>query len=96
MNHQNYLWKFHWDCGRAGEIEGLFIATEQEVESIVGQGVYFGEVLGKHSEVRRTIDPGEITKVEVNSATVDELFKVCGSTVCGYNPLEYLEEEEEE
>ena len=54
------LWKFHWDCGRAGDVEGLFIATEEEVENLIGSEVYFGEILGKHSEVYGTVEKGHL------------------------------------
>jgi len=91
----NKLWKFHWDCGRSGEIEGLFIATEEDVKTTIGCEVDFGECLGKHSEVYGTIDDGEITEVEVSQGTLDELYKVFGSTVSGYNPMHYLREDEE-
>jgi hypothetical protein len=92
----NYLWKFYWDCGRSGEVEGLFVATEDEVNAVIGQGVYFGEILGKHSEVRGTIDEGEITKVNLDTETVEKVSKILGSTWSGYNPLEYLEESDDE
>ena len=64
------LWKFHWDCGRQGDLDGVFIATEEEVQSLVGQEVYFGEVLGKHSEVYGTIEQGEITMITNNAEAV--------------------------
>jgi|DEB19_MinimDraft_2_1074335.scaffolds.fasta_scaffold24464_4 hypothetical protein len=92
----NKLWKFNWDCGRQGELEGLFIATQEEVDDAIGCEVQFGECLGKHSDVYGTIDDGEITEVEVSQVTLDELHKVFGSTISGYNPLHYIEESEED
>lgn len=91
-----YLWKFSWDCGRQGEIEGLFVATEDEVNNLVGKHVYFGEALGKHSEVSGTIEDGEITKVELDSEIVEKVATVLGKTWSGYNPLSYCNSEEKE
>jgi len=90
---EKYLWRFNWDCGRQGELEGLFVATEQEVKSLIGQEVYFGEVLGKHSEIFGTIEENEVKKVDLDSETVEKVTKVLGDIWSGYNPLEYLPDE---
>jgi hypothetical protein len=84
------LWKFEWDCGRQGDLEGLFVATEQEVQELIGQQVNFGEVLGKHSEIYGDIEEGEITKVDLGSETVEKVTKILGDTWSGYNPLKYI------
>jgi hypothetical protein len=93
---EKYLYKFYWDCGRNGEIEGLFIATETEVTEAIGNQVYLGEVLGKHSEVYGTLEECDVKKVDVSYATLAELEDKFGDTISGYNPLEYLSEEEDE
>ena len=87
------LWKFKWECGRMGDIEGLFIATKKEVDSVIGIEVYFGEVLGKHSEIYGTIDEGEIIECDASDATIEELEDMFGLSVCGYNPLDYISED---
>ena len=74
----------------------MFIAEEKEVKDLIGKEVNFGEALGKHSEVYGTIEEGEITEVKVSETTVKEMEEVIGTTISGYNPLEYQEEEEEE
>lgn len=91
----NNLYRFYWNCGRMGDVEGIFIATEEEVEAALGKTVYFGEILGKHSEIYGELDRGDLTKLEVSDTTVSELLAVVGKTVSGYNPLEYLQEEDE-
>jgi hypothetical protein len=93
---EKYLYKFEWDCGRSGELEGLFIATEPEVSEAIGKQVYFGEVLGKHSEVYGNLEEGDVTKIKVSSSTLAELEEKFGYTISGYNPLGYLSEEEDE
>lgn len=88
---ERFLWKFEWDCGRQGVLNGLFVATEQEAQELIGQQVNFGEVLGKHSEVYGDIEEGEIIKVDLDSKTVEKVTKIIGdSTWSGYNPLEYV------
>ncbi len=91
-----FLYKFHWDCGRMGDLEGLFFASPEEVEELEGKEVYFGEVLGKHSEVFGIIEPGEISIVQnITEETRKELFSAFGETVSGYNPVEkYMERKE--
>jgi hypothetical protein len=88
---EKYLWKFHWDCGGEGDVDGLFVATESEVNELIGKEVYFGEILGKHSEVYGAIDEGEIVKIEVDPKAVEQITNVLGETWEGYNPLEYIE-----
>lgn len=84
------LYKFYWDCGRQGEVEGMFIAEEKEVQEIIGEEVYFGEILGKHSEVYGTIEEGEIEEIQVSETTIKEMEEIIGATISGYNPLNYV------
>lgn len=60
------LYKFNVDCGRMGELEGAFEADESQIENLIGQDVYFGEVLGKHSEIRCEIKPEYITLIDAD------------------------------
>lgn len=85
-----YLYKFYWDCGRSGDLEGLFVATEEEIKNAIGSEVYFGEVLGKHSEVHGTLEEGDIRKLEVSPEAVEEVSKYLGKGWSGFNPLNYL------
>ena len=45
------LFKMDFDCGRMGNLEGVFIADTEDVEYLVNNkiSVYFGEVLGKNT-----------------------------------------------
>lgn len=85
------LYNFEFDCGRQGHLSGAFIATDEEIQSIIGKEVYFGEVLGKHSEVYGTIEESEITLVTDDEKVVSVLKEKRFSS--GYNPLDYFEEE---
>lgn len=82
------LYKFFWDCGRAGSLEGAFIADSADIASILGKEVYFGEALGKHSEIYGIVEADDIELVSDDSAVVSALR---GFSV-GYNPLDYLQE----
>ena len=89
------LYSFYWDCGRMGDLQGLFVATPEQIESAIGRQAYFGEVLGKHSEIYGSIDRENITLVSNDHEKVKWLLEVTGGwdTISGFNPLEYLEEE---
>lgn len=93
---KNFLWKFMWDCGRQGCVEGLFVATEDQIQNLIGKSVYFGEILGKHSEIYGTIEDGECEKVDLDSDIVEKVTVILGETWSGYNPLEYLSDDDEE
>lgn len=88
------IYQFTWDCGRQGHVEGLFIAEKSEVEEVIGSSIYFGEILGKHSEIYGTLDEGDlIIKTEDQDfiCKFEELMGIT-DTISGYNPLHYIEE----
>ena len=95
------LYKFYWDVHSQGEIESLFIADDDEVEEVMGMNVYFGEVLGKHSEVYGTLDDGDLTIVTQEPRVIADLVRLFAGdrraqhgTICGLNPLHYLRDDE--
>jgi len=90
------LYQFFWDCGRMGDLDGLFVAKDIEVQSALGKSVCFGEVLGKHSEVSGTLDDADITVVSEDQEKIEWLVSVIGSpNISGFNPLDYINEDEE-
>ena len=84
------IYKFYWDRGRNGFLEGIFTAYEEDVLNIIGKRVYFGEVLGKHSEIDGDIDSKDITLITKDKEAV-QVFNGY-SLECGYNPFDYLSE----
>ena len=84
------MYKFFWDCGRMGKVESVFIAEENDVKNIIGKEVYFGDILGKYSEVCGIIEVGDVIEIKVSPITVEEMEKIIGSTISGYNPLAYM------
>jgi len=90
------LVQFFWDCGRMGDVEGLFVTTEEELERAYGKQVYFGEILGKHSEVYGTLDREDITLVTDDQDFITRIVDLLGTDLSGYNPLDKLQESDEE
>lgn len=90
------LYSFYWDVRRMGSVEGLFICDPETLESHYGDDVYFGEILGKHSEIYGTLDREDFELVSDDQEKVEWLFSLLGGSVSGYNPLDYLSEQEEE
>lgn len=85
------LYRFYWDCGRQGDVEGLFIATREEVLGSVGREAYFGEILGKHSEVFGELSLGDFELVSEDQEKIEWIEELLGTSISGYNPLDYLE-----
>jgi hypothetical protein len=86
------LWKFYWDCGRMRGHEDASQGTHAEVKAVVGKELHFGEVLGKHSEVFGMLEEKDVTWLTDDAAFVSKFEEYgCAS---GFNPLEYVQEEE--
>jgi hypothetical protein len=83
-----------------GSLEGIFISNPETVEKIFGKTIFFGEVLGKHSDIFCIIDSTDIKILNVRDSTVDDLLTAVATssqiyyTVSGINPLDYFENEE--
>ena len=89
------LYSFYWDCGRIGELDGLFIADDCVVAETIGKNIYFGEVLGKHSEIYGVLEEKDLKVLSEDADKVNWLFDLMqGYNVSGYNPLNYIEEGE--
>lgn len=85
------IYKFYWDIGRRGEVESTFIATAEDVEQIQGKHIYFGEILGKHSEVYGDIDQGDITLITDDQEFIAKFEAVMGEGWrTGHNPFDYV------
>lgn len=94
------LYKFRWDAYRNGRIESLFIADSEKVAQVMGMTVYFGEALGKHSDVRGTLDPEDLTVITQKPGIIADLFHIFAGdrwgrsgSLCGLNPLYHLRDE---
>lgn len=87
------VYRLTWDAGRMGTVKGIFTATDEEVTSAIGREVYFGEVLGKHSEIYGTLEAQEVTLVTDDADFVAAFDRFKCAT--GYNPLKYFREDQE-
>ena len=82
---QDVLYKFYWDCGRQGDVEGIFKAKRSFVESVIGNNVDFGDILGKHSDIYGNLDEEDL------EITSEDPIVVMNAPESGYNPLEYMQ-----
>lgn len=90
------IYRLNFDCGRMGNLHGLFIADSADVKALVEseKEIYFGEVLGKHSEIRGSIGSEEITLVTDEILPVEIFEKYNLSS--GYDPFDYIEEDNDD
>lgn len=89
QNETKGLYKLNFDCGRSGSLEGLFVANVGDVNFLIEKGweVYFGEVLGKHSEVCGPIEAVDIKLI----STDDNVIRIVTEheLESGHNPFNY-------
>lgn len=84
------VYAFFWDCHRSGTLNGMFVADDNDVKSAIGKDVYFGEVLGKHSDVYGDLEEKDFTVLSEDP----KIIEFIENFPSGYNPLNYLQEEE--
>lgn len=88
------LYKFHWEIKRMGDVTGVFVATDEEIDEIIGKTIYFGDVLGKHSEIYGILEKEDLKILSEDQDFIVKLIEVFkSSTINGYNPLHYIQEE---
>ena len=91
------LYKFELDYGRQGTLEGIFVSLESDFDRMIGNEVYFGEALGKHSEVSEVMTKDMFEEIDIPFEVLEILENKIGSTISGWNPVEmFMEEENEE
>lgn len=74
-----------------GSLTGIFVADKSRIEALIKSGdeIYFGEVLGKHSEICGPLAENEIALVS-DDPEIIKIFKDHDMS-CGFNPLEYYD-----
>lgn len=89
---RKYIWKMHIDCGRQGDLESTFIATQGTVDSLVGRPCVFSEPFGKYSEVSGTFDADHFTRIDCSkeAVAVVELLNILPT---GFYPFDYVTSE---
>lgn len=88
------IYKFHADCGRMGDLEGVFVRRKEDIKSVIGQTIYFGEVLGKHSDVYFPMEESHFTEVTTDENFI-KLFEDYNLST-GINPFDYDEDFDDE
>lgn len=89
----NILVRFELDYGREGSVNGLFVTTKEWMEALSGVTIYFGEILGKHSEV--WIDDFNWTEyctvLTDDQDKIEFLIDLLGSHISGYDPSDHFD-----
>lgn len=78
-----------FEAGRSGDLSGIFVDTDVRVKKLVEtkMNIYFGEVLGKHSEVVGPVAEKEIELI-TNDPTAVKMFETLKMQT-GFNPFHY-------
>ena len=83
------IYKFSKNYGRSGSLEGVFISTDTHVKKLISSKieVYFGEILGKHSEIWGTIEKKDVKLLtdDINAIELVEKYDLTN----GVNPFDY-------
>ena len=90
------IYKFTLDAGRLGYLHGIFCEETGTVAEVIERGgeLYFGEVLGKHSDIACDVDADCFDFVTDDQSAV-EAFERYG-LAHGYNPLRYIRDDEDD
>lgn len=89
----NTLYKMHADCGRMGDLYATFVSTPEQINNLIGTEVYFGEVLGKHSDITVTMKPEHFTVLTQDQNFINKFMEY--GLESGHVPFYYIEETEE-
>lgn len=79
-----------------GYLDGLFVATQEQVDEAIDKEIYFGEVLGKHSDIYGPLSKEDLEEIDIGEEAVAKIVAITGTTLSGYNPLEYYESAKED
>lgn len=84
------IFRLKFDCGRSGDLSGIFVAEKEHVNYLIENRVeiYFGEVLGKHSEVYGPIDSTDELAMVSDIVEHVEMFEGLDLET-GHNPFHY-------
>lgn len=86
------LWNFYVDRGRSGFIEGVFAATDESLEGLIGKSIYIDEPLGKHSEFSSILKRDMFTELTDDQDFIRKAIEY-GISNYGHNPFDHVNEE---
>jgi hypothetical protein len=81
-----------------GRLISRFVTDDADwdlLQASIGKRLYFGEVLGKHSEVYGPLEASDLTVVTDDQAFLERAQELGIKLSTGYSPLDYLDDEEE-
>jgi len=91
------LYQFYEDCGRMGDLEGLFACTEEDYQKALGKTAWLDEPLGKHSEFDVTVTESNTKVLDISEETVKVLIDAIGDTcISGFDIVQIALEQNEE
>ena len=68
------LWKLEWNF-EGVTVGGLFVATDEEMQNLIGKEMSFGESVGTLNRLSRTIKEEDITFVSDSLIVVESVEK---------------------
>lgn len=95
MSNQKAVYKVDVDCGRMGEIEGVFVGFKKDAELLYAEKaeIDLGEHLGKHSEVSFEFNEENVKLITDEDHVVDLILE--HGLTSGVNPFDHLEDYED-
>lgn len=95
MENQS-IYFYSVDFGRHGTVEGTILTTANQLKKLFGKSIYFGDVLGKHSDVSIIFEDED--DFELLTSDQEFIKKAVEYKVVpkGYDPFDYIDLEEEE
>lgn len=61
MENRRVLVGYNQNFGRMGSLSASFVCKEEEYKDMLGREIYFGEALGKHSDVTGRLNEDTLT-----------------------------------
>lgn len=83
-----------WVLGGMGTLFGIFVEDDEVVSQALGAEIYFGEVLGDHSEVAIQLGTKSLTVITQDQGFIEQALNL-GLKSFGHNPIEKFKEHEE-
>jgi hypothetical protein len=86
---------YRFECSfRGGTLSGIFVEKPSVVDNAIGERIYLGEVLGKHSEVVLELEESHFELLTDDQDFISQFEDLNCAT--GYNPIDYIEENEDD
>jgi hypothetical protein len=89
------LYRYRENFGRMGTLVRIFLATDDEISDTLYKDIYFGEVLGKHSEIIGVLNEQTLELLTDDQEFIEKSLKI-GLIPIGDNPIETYRERKEE